>query len=77
MICHHGLLHPSIVVKHTEAKRGFVLIPRRQVVELTLAWVGRFRRLATEYERLPQTLEGWHRLAAIVRLLAKAIDKSA
>jgi len=52
------------VVKHTEAKRGFVLLPRRWVVERTFGWVGRFRRLARDYERLPQTLEGWHWLAA-------------
>jgi len=65
------------VVKHTEAKRGFVLLPRRWVVERTFGWVGRFRRLARDYERLPQTLVGWHWLAAIVLLLAKAIDKSA
>ena len=65
------------VVKHTEAKRGFVLLPRRWVVERTFGWVGRFRRLARDYERLPQTLVGWHWLAAIVLLLAKSLDKSA
>ena len=41
------------VVKHTEAKRGFVLLPRRWVVERSLAaWAARFRRLAPDYERL-------------------------
>ncbi len=43
------------VVKHTEAKRGFVLLPRRWVVERSFAWAARFRRLARDYERLPQT----------------------
>jgi transposase len=33
------------VVKHTEAKRGFVLLPRRWVVERSFAWAARFRRL--------------------------------
>src|ERR1700683_502579 len=41
------------VVKHTEAKRGFVLLPRRWVVERSFAWGGGFRRLARYYEMLP------------------------
>src|SRR5437870_10475601 len=44
------------VVKHTQAKRGFVLLPRRWVVERSFAWAARFRRLARDYERLPETL---------------------
>jgi len=58
------------VVKHTEAKRGFVLLPRRWVVERTFGWLGRFRRLARDYERLAQTLAGWHWLASLMLLLA-------
>ncbi|MBM3217023.1 IS5 family transposase, partial [Candidatus Poribacteria bacterium] len=57
------------VVKLPEARRGFVLLPRRWVVERTFAWMGRFRRLARDYERLAQTLVGLHFLAfAILRL---------
>ena len=41
------------VVKHPMAKRGFVLLPRRWVVERSFAWAARFRRLARDYERLP------------------------
>jgi transposase len=48
------------VVKHKEAKRGFALRPRRWVVERTFGWLGRYRRLARDYERLSKTLEGWH-----------------
>src|SRR5215216_3920258 len=44
------------VVKYPEAKRGFVLLPRRWVVERDFAWASRFRRLAKDYERLPTTL---------------------
>jgi transposase len=51
------------VVKHPEAKRGFVLLPRRWVVERSFAWAARFRRLARDYERLPTTLAGLHFLA--------------
>lgn len=57
------------VVKHTEAKRGFVLLPRRWVVERTFGWLGRFRRLARDYERLAETLREWHWLAALTLLL--------
>lgn len=48
------------VVKLPEAKRGFVLLPRRWVVERSFAWTARFRRLVRDYERLPATLAGLH-----------------
>jgi len=64
------------VVKHAEAKKGFVLLPRRWVVERSLAWMGRFRRLARDYERLSTTLAGWHWLAFITLLLGKTGLKS-
>src|SRR5262245_45534451 len=57
------------VVRHAEAKRGFVLLPRRWVVERSFAWLGRFRRLARDYERLTETLAGWHWLAFLTLLL--------
>jgi transposase len=57
------------VVKHTEAKRGFVLLPRRWVVERSFAWAARFRRLARDYERLPQTVASLHFLAFACLLL--------
>lgn len=59
------------VVKHTEAKRGFVLLPRRWVVERSFAWPGRFRRLARDYERLAEVLAGWHWLAFLTLLLPR------
>jgi len=49
-----------LVVKLEEAKRGFVLLPRRWVVERSFAWASRFRRLARDYERLPATVAGLH-----------------
>jgi transposase len=51
------------VVKLPTAKRGFVLLPRRWVVERSFAWMARFRRLARDYERLSQTLAGLHFVA--------------
>jgi transposase len=65
------------VVKHSEAKRGFVLLPRRWVVERSFGWLGRFRRLARDYERLAETLAGWHWLAFLTLLVARFPDSSA
>jgi transposase len=57
------------VIKLPEAKRGFVLLPRRWVVERSFAWMARFRRLARDYERLPEALAGLHLLAFAVLML--------
>jgi len=57
------------VVKHDGAKEGFVLLPRRWVVERSFAWLARFRRLARDYERLAATLAGWHWVAFVVLML--------
>lgn len=60
------------VVKLDEAKRGFVLLPRRWVVERSFAWTGRFRRLVRDYERLQSTLEGFHYVAFAMLALRQA-----
>jgi len=59
------------VVKLPEAKRGFVLLPRRWVVERSFAWLTRFRRLAKDYERLATTLKGMHLAAFAIIMLAR------
>jgi transposase len=64
------------VVKHHEAKHGFVLLPRRWVVERSFAWAARFRRLARDYERLPSTLAGYHWLAFTTLMLATLFPKN-
>ena len=61
------------VVRHEEAKRGFVLLPRRWVVERNFAWASRFRRLAKDYERLPATLAGLHFVVFACLFLQQAI----
>lgn len=61
------------VVRLPEAKRGFVLLPRRWVVERSFAWMRRFRRLARDYERLPETLRGLHFLAFALLMLTRAV----
>jgi transposase len=65
------------VVKLAEAKRGFVLLPRRWVVERSFGWASRFRRLARDYERLPTSLAGLHWLAFASLMLTALLPKSA
>lgn len=64
------------VVRLPEAKKAFVLLPRRWVVERSFAWKSRFRRLVRDYERLPETVAGLHFVVfaciMLSRLLAKA-----
>lgn len=62
------------VIKLPEAKKGFVLLPRRWVVERSFAWSARFRRLARDFERLSATLAGLHFLAFAILMLARAAD---
>ena len=59
------------VVSLPEAKRGFVLLPRRWVVERSFAWTARCRRLARDYERLPETLAGLHFVAFACLMLTR------
>ncbi len=61
------------VVTLPDVKRGFVLLPRRWVVERDFAWAARFRRLARDYERLQTTLEGFHYVAFSLLALHKAL----
>lgn len=48
------------VIKLLEAKNGFVPLPRRWVVENSFGWTSRIRRLARDYEPLPETRAGLH-----------------
>jgi len=61
------------VVKHPGAKKGFVLLPRRWVVERSFAWAARFRRQAKDYERLPETVAGLHFVAFACLMLHRAV----
>lgn len=61
------------VVKLPEAKKGFILLPRRWVVERSFGWVARFRRLARDYERLPETLLGLQFVAFSTLMLARVV----
>ncbi len=65
------------MVKLPEGKKGFVLLPRRWVVERSFAWAARLRRLAKDYlakdyERLPETPAGLHFVVSAILMLVKA-----
>lgn len=51
-----------------------MLLPRRWVVERSFAWAARFRRLARDYERLPETVAGLHFLAFAILMLKRLVD---
>ena len=62
------------IVKRTDDMNGFVVLPRRWVVERTFSWFGRNRRLAKDWENLAVTLHAFVSLAAIqlgIRRLAR------
>ena len=62
------------VVKLPEAKKGFVLLPRRWVVERSFDGMSRFRRLARDYERLTETLIGFHLIAFVMLMVRQFVS---
>jgi transposase len=62
------------VVKLPTAKRGFVLLPRRWAVERSFGWMSRFRHLARDYERLPETLAVLYYLAFVILMLKNVAE---
>jgi transposase len=66
-----------VVVALPDVKRGFVLLPKRWVVERSFAWASRFRRLARDYERLPETVAGLHFVAFACLMLHRLLTLAA
>ena len=60
------------VVKLPKAKKSFVLLPKRWVVERSFAWATRFRRLVKDYERYASTLADLHLVAFVCLMLKQA-----
>lgn len=61
------------VIKLSGAKKGFVLLPRRWVVERSFGWLARFRRLSRDFERLSHVLAALHFLVFVTLMLPKAV----
>jgi len=59
------------IVRRPEGAKGFVLLPKRWVVERTFSWLGRWRRLSRDYEHLTESSEAMVRIASIGRMLRR------
>lgn len=59
------------IVKRSDRTKGFVVLPRRWVVERTFAWLNRCRRLAKDWENLNRNALAFLRLASIRLMLRK------
>ena len=72
----HQLLRVTVeIVRKKDGQRTFEVLPRRWVVERTLSWISRCRRLDHDYERLPAHSEAmvhWAMIGVMVRRLAPA-----
>jgi putative transposase len=71
--CCHWVLD---IIKRSDSQRGFVVLPRRWVVERTFAWLGRYRRLSKDYEELPRTSEAMIYGAMIHLMIRRLARKS-
>jgi putative transposase len=60
------------IVKRTDDMKGFVVLPRRWVVERTFGWLGRYRRLSKDYEFLTATSEAMIHVA-MIRLMVRRL----
>jgi len=59
------------IVRKGKGQRGFAVVPWRWIVERTFAWLGRYRRLKCDYERLPETTEAIIHIAMIRLMLRR------
>jgi transposase len=62
------------VVKRSDQAQGFVVLPKRWIVERTFAWLGRCRRLSKDFETLTRTALAFLRLA-MIRLMLRRIAR--
>jgi len=59
------------IIKRSDQAEGFVVLPKRWIVERTLGWLGRCRRLAKDFENLTRTALAFLKLASIRLMLRK------
>jgi transposase len=65
---------PLEIVKRSDKQKGFKVLPKRWIVERTLGWLGRCRRLAKDFENLTLNALGWIKLA-MIRLMLRRIKR--
>lgn len=63
------------IVKRCADQKGFVVLPRRWVVERTFAWLGKYRRLSKDYEYLTQTSEAMI-YAAMIHIMVRRLSRN-
>jgi transposase len=63
------------IVKRSDTAKGFKLLPRRWVVERTIAWLNRNRRLAKDFEATIESAETWLMIAS-VKLLSRRLARA-
>ena len=63
------------VIKRSDKDKGFKLLPKRWVVERTFGWLGRYRSLSKDYERLPETSEAMIRMA-MIHVMVRRLEPS-
>ena len=63
------------IIKRSDIAKGFVVLPKRWVVERTLAWISRNRRLCRDFERYARTVAAFVRLA-MIRIMLRRLTKS-
>jgi len=64
------------IVKRSETAKGFEVLPKRWLVERTIAWLNRCRRLAKDWENLPRNALAFLKLASIRLMLRKLCNLS-
>jgi putative transposase len=62
------------IVRRLEGSKGFIVLPRRWIVERTFGWLGRYRRLARDYEHTVASSEAMTYLASVRRMLKLATE---
>jgi len=67
---------PLMIVKRSDAAKGFHVLPKRWIVERTYSWMGRCRRLAKDYENLTRSHVGFI-ILAMIRLMLRRIVRHA
>ena len=62
------------IIKRSDIAKGFVVLPKRWVVERTLAWISRNRRLCRDFERYTRTVAAFVRLA-MIRIMLRRLTR--